>query len=251
VPIETIVNSALGGERFFQLVTGGKQTSVTKAFLQTIATSPFSLFGGEVLTVVVGNITYNHTFQSSDFANPGSATAYEICASINADTLLNYEAVTAGGGTYVVIRPEDEVTNTIQVTTPSSTSVIDANLAMQFPSQKAETLRLYKNGILLTEDGSTASIFTQPQSLWSSTLASGETLSLAIDGTAPITFTLTNAMFVAEGTYTTLSYSNSLQSWVNVLNNNITGITATIVGSTIEITSNLGAVDRAEVTVQV
>jgi hypothetical protein len=249
VPIETIVNSALGGEKFFQLVTGGTQTSVTKAFLQTVAGEPFALFGGEVLAVVVGNTTYDHVFQASDFANPGSATAYEVAASINGDTALNYEAVTAGNGTYVVIRPEDEVTNRIQITTPSSSEVTDANTILQFPSELAETLRLYQNNVLLTEDGSTASIFTQPQSLWSPTLATGETLSLAIDGTAPITFTLTNADFVAEGTYTTLSYSNSLQSWVNVLNNVITGITASIVGSTVEITSNLGAVDRAQIVV--
>jgi hypothetical protein len=249
VAIETIVNSALGGEKFFQLVTGGEQTSVTKAFLQTVALEPFALSGGEVLTVVVGNITYEHTFASTDFANPGSATAYEVCASINADTLLNFEAVTAGGGTYVVIRPEDEVTNKIQVTTPASSSVTDANSVLEFPSQIAETLRLYKNGKLLTEDGSTASIFTQEQSLWSPTLASGETLSIGVDGTSPITYTLTDADFVAEGTYTTLSYSNSLQSWVNVLNSVVSGITASIVGSTIEITSNLGAIDRAQINI--
>jgi len=247
VAIETIVNSALGGEKFFQLVTGGKQTSVTKSLLQTIAAEPFNLSGGEILTVVVGNITYEHTFAPSDFANPGSATAYEVCASINADTLLNFEAVTAGGGTFVVIRPEDEVTNRIQVTTPADPSVIDANTVLEFPSQLSETLRLYKNGKLLTEDGSTASIFTQQQSLWSSTLASGETLSISVDGTQPITYTLTDADFVAEGTYTTLSFSNSLQSWTNVFNNVITGITASIVGSTIEITSNLGSIDRAQI----
>lgn len=249
VAIETIVNSALGGEKFFQLVTGGKQTSVTKALLQTIAAEPFNLSGGEVLTVVVGNITYEHTFAPADFANPGSATAYEVCASINADTLLNFEAVTAGGGTYVVIRPEDQVTNRIQVTTPANPNITDANSVLEFPVQLTETLRLYKNGKLLTEDGSTASIFTQEQSLWSSTLASGETFSIGVDGTNPITYTLTDADFVAEGTYTTLSYSNSLQSWVNVLNNVITGITASIVGSTIEITSNLGSIDRAQINV--
>ena len=115
------------------------------------------------------------------------ATAYEVCASINGDTVLNYEAVTADNGTFVVIRPEDEVTNVIQVTTPSSSLLVDANLILQFPSQKAETLRLYKNNFLLTEDGSTASIFTEPQSLWSPTIASGDTLSLSVDGTAPIT----------------------------------------------------------------
>ena len=247
VPIETIVNSALGGEKFFQLVTGGKQTSVTKALLQTIVFQPFDLSGGEVLSVVVGDITYDHSFLSTDFANPGSATAYEICASINANTTLNFEAVTAGNGTYVVIRPEDETTNVIQITTPSDTSKIDANTILQFPSQKAETLRLYKNGELLIEDGTTASIFTQQQSFWSPTLASGETLSIAVDGTNPITYTLTDADFVAEGTYPSLSSSNSLQSWVNVLNNVVTGITASIVGSEIEITSNLGAINRAQI----
>ena len=65
-------------KEFFQLVTGGKQTSVTKAFLQTIAGSPFNLSGGEVLAVLVGGINYEHEFQSSDFNNPGSATAYEV-----------------------------------------------------------------------------------------------------------------------------------------------------------------------------
>lgn len=249
VPIETIVNSALGGEKFFQLVTGGTQTSVTKAFLQSVAAEPFALSGGEVLSVIVGTVTYQHTFQPSDFANPGSATAYEICASLNADTSLNYEAVTAGGGKFVVIRPEDEVTNIIQITTPASSQVIDANTILQFPSQKAETLRLYKNGILLTEDGSTASVFTQEQSLWSNTLASGETLIISVDGTNSITYTLTNADFVAEGTYTTLSSSNSLQSWVNVLNTVVTGITASIVGSTIEISSNLGPTGRAQISI--
>lgn len=249
VPIETIVNSALGGEKFFQLQTGGKQTSVTKSFLQTVASEPFALFGGEVLAVEVGNIAYEHEFQASDFLNPGSATAYEVDASINANTTLNFEAVSAGGGNFVVIRPEDEITNIIKITNPADPSVTDANTILQFPSQKAETLRLYKNGILLTEDGTTASIFTQPQSLWSSTLANGETLSISVDSTDPITYTLTDADFVAEGTYTTLSASNSLQSWANVLNNVVTGITASVVGSTIEITSNLGAINRAKITI--
>ena len=249
VGIEAIVNSALGGEKYFQLITGGTQTSVTKALLQTVAEEPFNLSGGEVLSVVVGNITYNHTFQATDFQNPGSATAYEICASINGDTSLNYEAVTAGNGSYVVIRPADEVTNRIQITSPASTSATDANFYLQFPSQLAETLRLYKNGILLTEDGSTASIFTQAQSLWSNTIANGDTLSIAVDGTEPVTYTITDADFVAEGTYVSVNYANSLQSWVNVLNNLLTGVTASIVGSTIELSSNLGAVDRAQISI--
>jgi hypothetical protein len=249
VGIEAIVNSALGGEKFFQLVTGGVQTSVTKAFIQTIASSPFDLSGGEVLSVVVGDTTYNHTFQASDFANPGSATAYEVCASINGDTTLDYEAVTAGGGTYVVIRPSDEVNNLIQVTNPASVQVVDANTALQFPSQLAETLRLKKNGISLTQDGSTASIFTQEQSLWSPSLASGVSLAIAVDGTSTITYTFVDADFIAEGTYTSVSSSNSLQSWVNVFNAKLTGVTAEIVGSTIKLTSNRGPVNSAKIIV--
>ena len=248
VGLESIVSSALGGEQFFQLACGGNQSSVAKAFLQSSLGSPFAIAGGDTLAVEVGGITYQHTFQNSDFRSPNAATAYEITASINGDTTLGFEALTQGGGTYVVLRDKTEGDDSIQITTPITTGR-DAAIQMGFPSSLIETLRLYKNNIPLSKDGATASVFTQNQSLWSSTITNGDTLILSVDGTAAITYTITNAMFIATGDFTTVASTNSLASWVEVFNNTLTGVTAEIVGSQIQISSNLGASNRAGVVI--
>ena len=76
--------------------------------MQSTLSTPFDLKGGDTLAVVVGEITYQHTFLNSDFLSPGGATAYEVAASINADSALGFEATTAGGGIYVVIDAKAE-----------------------------------------------------------------------------------------------------------------------------------------------
>jgi hypothetical protein len=249
VAVEQIITFAVGGEKFFQLQTGGTQAPVAKAFLQSTDGSPFSISGGMVLAVIVGGVTTQHTFQNSDFQAPGAATAYEICASINADNSLNFEATTAGSGTYVVIRAIAESHESIQVTVPSSPTLVNANNFLGFPTTLNETLRLYKNNVMLSEDGNTASVLTQDQALWSDSIANGDTLIVAVDGTQSITYTFLNSDFIATGLYTTVSATNSLASWVEVFNNKITGITASIVGTQIELTSNLEDSNRAQVVI--
>jgi len=249
VAIEHIVDSAIGGEQYFQLATGGTQAPISKAFVQSTNASPFAIQGGYVLAVTVGGVTTQHAFLNSDFQAPGAATAYEICASINADTLVNFQASTSGGGTYVVLNAIAETHESIQVTTPSSPSLTDANNYLGFPTTLNETLRLYKDGKLLSEDGDTASVFSAQQANWSSSIANGDTLIISVDGTNSITYTILNSDFLATGLYSTVSPTNSLQSWVEVFNNKITGITATISGSQIELTSNLGAETRAQVVI--
>jgi uncharacterized phage protein gp47/JayE len=248
VGLESIVDSALGGEYLFQLVTGGRQAPVAKAFLQSTLPSPFDLIGTDTLAVVVGGQTYQHVFQTSDFRSPGSATAYEVTASINGDVLLGFEATTAGGGTYVVIRSKTEGNDNIQITTPT-TSGRDASVQMGFPASQSQTLRLYKNEIPLSEDGNTATVFTQDQALWSSTITTGDTLILAVDNTASITYTITDADFIATGLYTTATNADSLESWVEVFNAKLTGVTAEVVGQQISITSNLNTSNRAAIAI--
>jgi uncharacterized phage protein gp47/JayE len=246
VGLESIVDSALGGEQFFQLQTGGRQAPVAKAFLQSTLSAPFDLIGGDTLSIIVGGITYQHVFANSDFRSPGGATAFEVTASINADTVLGFEATTAGGGTFVVIRAKAEGHDDLKTSVPT-TPGRDASVQMGIPSNTIETLRLYKNGSPLSKDGQTASIFTQTQQLWSATIANGDTIVLSVDDTGFITYTITNADFIATGLYTTVSSTNSLDSWVQVLNAKLTGVTAVVVGQQIEITSNLGASNRAAI----
>lgn len=250
VAIENIITDAIGGEQYFQLATGGSQAPVAEAFIQSTDSSPFAVSGGMVLAVTVGGVTTQHTFQNSDFQAPGAATAYEICASINADSTLNFQATTAGGGSYVVLSATNlENHEGIQVTVPSSPSVVNANDYLGFPTTLNNTLWLYKNNTLLSEDGSTASVFSQEQSLWSNTIANGDTLILTVDNTAPITYTILNSDFIATGLYTTVSASNSLASWVEVFNNKLTGVTASVSGTQIELTSNSGTSTRAQISI--
>ncbi len=248
VGLESIVDSALGGEKFFQLITGGRQAPVAKAFLETAITGPFDLIVGDTLAIIVGDQTFEHVFQNSDFRSPGGATAFEITASINANTALGFEALTSEGGQKVVIRSKEEGNDSVQTTTPS-TSERDASVLLDFPSNEIQTIRLYKNNIPLSKDGSSASIFTKSQENWSATIATGETLILSVDGTGYITYTITDADFIATGLYNSVSKNNSLESWVQVLNAKLTGVTVSEIGAQLRITSNLGVVNRASLAI--
>jgi hypothetical protein len=246
VGLESIVNYAIGGEQFFQLATGGTQAPVAKAFLQSTLTSPFDLIGGDTLAITVGETVYQHVFANTDFISPGAATSYEITASVNADSTIGFEATTAGGGTYVVFRAKAEAPDSLQTTLPT-TSGRNASVLLGLPAQQIQTLRLYKNNLPLSKDGMDAVVFSQAQSLWSNTIANGDTLILSVDGTAPITYTILNSDFINTGLYTSVSSTNSLISWVEVFNNKLTGITAAVSGDQVSLTSNLGVSDRAQV----
>ena len=247
VGIEAIVDSALGGENHFQLETGGRQAGIAKAFLISNLVAPFDLISGDTLAVTVGSITKEHTFASSDFISSGGVTAFEAVASINSNSSLHFQATTSAGGTKIVIKAKAESHEDIQIADP--TSGRNAATQVGFQSNKAETLRLFKNKIPLSKDGSLASIVSEKQTSWSSLIASGETLIISADGTPAITYTISDSDFISEGTYPTVSPTNSLESWVNVLNAKLTGITTSIVGETIMLVSNLGDSNRASLSV--
>lgn len=245
VGIEYLVDSALGGEESFQLATGGRQTSVAKAFVETANTSPFSISSGHKLSVLVGDVLSEHTFGASDFSTNGSATSYEISSSINDNPTLLFYATTSNDGSKVVLRAKSETYDYIQVTTPESGT--DANLYLNFPTGQVRTLNLYKNKKLLSKDGKKASVYSENQSLWSSLISSGETLILKVDNTQFITYTITDSDFITEGTHTSVSSTNTVASWVNVFNSKLIGVTASYSGTAITLSSNLGYSDRAAI----
>jgi hypothetical protein len=245
VGIEYLVDSALGGEESFQLATGGNQTSVAKAFVESTNSSPFNLYGQYKLAVLVGDVLSEHIFVSSDFATEGSVSAYEICSSINENSGLLFYATTSNDGANVVIKAKSESYDYIQVTTPETGT--DANSFINFPTGQVRTLNLYKNKKLLSKDGKKASVYSENQSLWSSLISSGETLILKVDNTQFITYTITDADFISEGTHTSVSSTNTLASWVNVFNSKLIGVTASYSGTSITLSSNLGYSDRAAI----
>lgn len=247
VGLEFIVDSALGGEQFFKLATGGTQTSIAKATLVSTLTSPFNINPNDRLAILVGGILSEHVFTDGNFRANGSATAYEVVSSINSNANLKFSARTINNGSQVTLSAKDEEDEYLQKTDP--TSGTDAGLALGLQTSEVETLKLFKNGVPLSRNGRTATLESENQTDWSDLITSGETLIIAVDGTDPITYTITDANFASEGTHVTVSKNNTLQSWVNVLNNKITGVTASINGNRIVLSSNLGTDSRSALSI--
>jgi hypothetical protein len=241
IAIESLMASATGGEKYFQI----QNRPLAKAALITTATAPFKLADAQRLAVSVGGAITEHVFSAEEFKNVSNATAYEVAASINADPNITFSASTSGGGTQVRIFAREDENEDIQVV---SASVFDANAALQFPAELQQTLWLAKNDVLLSKDGEVAALSSNPISQWGA-LASGETLTISIDGTAAATYTFVDQDFVdAQSGFTTVGV-NTLAAWATVINFKIPGVTATATDGILTITSNAGRSSRAKLAI--
>lgn len=238
IAIETLVESASGGEQYFS-VRGG--TPVSKAFSLTSSVAPFALEDGMSLAVSVGGVTTEHTFDSSSFINIANATAYEVVASINANPLLDWAARTAENGTRVTVFAKADTQESVQVVEATGE---DANEVLSLDTGLIDTLKLYKNDRLLNKDGTLAQIASNTPAAWQS-MSDGETLELSIDGTPATAYTVTDAVFSTVTGLSGVTETASAAQWAAVLNAIIPGITATGSAAGVTITSNAGRAARA------
>lgn len=242
VAIETLVDSAIGGEQDFE--TGHRP--IARAFVETSNTSPYQLAAGSSLTVKVGGVTYTHSFDTSAFTSIGNATAHEVAASINSNPNLGFLARTADAGTKVVLFGNSDTNEDIEVV--AATVGTDGNAALAFPLGINFTLQLYKNDRLLTKDGRAAALTGLPSSQWD-TFSGSQTLTVSVDSTPALTFTFTNQDFIdAQTSFVTVG-KNSVAAWVAVINAKIPGVTATEDAGRIVLTSNAGPVAKAGVAI--
>lgn len=242
VALEPLVDSAIGGERSFRL----SFRPIARAFAASSKTAPFSLADNSYLGVSVGGVRYEHYFSSSSFRDITAASAYEVAASINANPALPIAARTINGGTGVAIFARSDVNEDIQVFVPTSGE--DANEVLGFTTNAIYTLRLYKNDRLLSKDGRAAVASGASVSQWS-TLSGPETLTISVDGTPAVPYNFTDQDFIDAATgFSTLGI-NSLSAWASVLNARIPGITATVEGDLIVLTSNAGRSARGKIVI--
>ncbi len=155
IGLETILTAATGGEKFFQL----DEFPVVKASVVAQNTELYSLVGSETIIVEVGTNEETFSFLASDFELPGSAEATEISEAINNRAIL-FEArtINVSGGKSIILTPKTRENEDIRVDENST-----AQTAMNFPTLKVFTLKLYKNDKLLTKDGLTASLVSSAQ----------------------------------------------------------------------------------------
>lgn len=239
VVLETILSPASGGERFFSLTN----RPVAKAYLKTGLTAPFTLVENSTLTLSVGGVESTHTFSASSVRDVNNASAYEIASAINANGTLLFGARISDSASKVAFYAKEESNEDIELISGST-----ANDWLDLPSGRVYTLYLYKNDELLFEDGKDATVYSKLQLDWGF-VTTGQTIELLVDG-IPVTATITNQDFIAANTaYTTVSASNSLNSWAAVLNYKIPGITASVAGGKIAITSNRGKSNLASVSI--
>ncbi len=232
IAIESFIDSATGGERYFKI---SAPRPVTKAFVLSAEVAPFTLSAGEQLGFTVGGVTTVHTFSDDGtFRSIDNATAYEVVASINANSALNWSARTYADGTQVAVFAKENTNESIQNVAQAN----DANDFLGFPTGRVDTMRLYKNDRLLSKDGSLAVIVSNGVASWG-TFTSSETLAIAVDGTPSVTYTFTDQDFIDNGW--DASTSRILpEAWAEIFNSRIPGITATVVNGLITLTSNKG-----------
>lgn len=232
--IEVVVDSALGGERWFETL----YRPVTKAYLESANDAPFALADGMKLSITVGGTTYTHAFDSSEFASIASASAYEVVASINAAPALGFAARTSSSGTRVVIFAREEENEDVVVAAVAAPDV-DANAALQLPTSKRWTTLFYRNDRLLSKDGTVAVLRSNSFAFWNA-FTGNQTLTVAVDQTAAATYTITDQDFVDANLGFTGVGKNSLEAWAVVLNKKVPGITAEVEGDRLVLTSNRG-----------
>lgn len=249
VPFEILMDSASGGEQYFQL-RGSRP--VSKARLISSMAAPYN-FGTDIATmtarsyvaklaVSVGGIVEEHIFEVTDFISPSNASAYEIVASINADPDISFIARTIDSGTKVVILAREDVGEDIQIAT--TTADLDANTVLVFSTVRDYTLRLYKDGALLTKDGVEAKLVSNSKSDW--TTVGTQTLILSVDNTPAVTYTFEPTDFINAGTgYATITDLVPVNAWATVFNYKIPGITASVESGRLVVRSNRGESDTA------
>lgn len=242
IGIETVIDSATGGERELQL----RQKPVAQCRIKNVNSSPYNMVDASYIAVSINDEIKKHQFFSSDFKVPSSATAYEIASSINGDPNIHFLASTAENGTKVVVYPRFANANKIEVT-GTGVGEIDANEVLGFPLRPEESLRLYVNDQPLHQDGLYASVYTRDYFDWSPAIIPGETLTYSVDGTPEITITLNNTDFQAVEDTATVSSSTSIDIWATVLNNLMAGVTVQVNGTKIEFISNRGNNDSAKI----
>lgn len=239
VGLEQVVDEALGGETDVQL----RRRPIAQARVKNNLTGPFSIANGDSIDVEIQKIVMTHSFVSSDFQVPSSATVDEIVNSVNSNSTLHFYASTADNGTRLVLYPRDRAKNDIKV---NARTYADVNLILGFPKTIAYTIRLYKSDIPLYQDGLLASINSKLQSVWATNISGpSETLIYIVDNAPSITTTLTDADFQAFDPTTSLSSSTPIAIWAEVLNVKMPGVTVTVNGEVLTFISNLGQNSRA------
>jgi hypothetical protein len=232
---ETLVPSALGSERFLQV----GNWPIAKALVVSGSSQPFDFSVGGTLTVSIDGVSESISFTPDDFKSPSGATAIEVSNVINAKA-SRVSARTANALTAVVLFSKNSNDARLQVVAGGVNDILG------FPTDEVNTTRLYKNDVLLSHDGITASATSADFDTWSGLV---EPMVFAVDvddkprqwvrlgtasfevaygeGSTPSTFTpITGLSSFSDLGFTLATAPTNV--WAQVLNQVLAGATVTV-----------------------
>lgn len=224
---ELLLAKASGLEQGFRTA----QAPVTPAIVLGTKSAPYVLQAGMTLTFLIDNIPYVYTLTPSNYKDITAATAYEVVRDLNsnADGILDFRVIENGTKIVAVDQDKGEPTEEIRVIAG------DWQDALGFPTVSQRPIYLYKNGILQSFKGQTATISSNVFSTWTINTPY-QNLQVTIDGVTVNIDDITNSDFIAR--FGVNATEATTDNWREVLQAKIPGVTVTFQDNRFIITSN-------------
>ena len=223
---ELLLAKASGLEQSFKTA----QSPITPAIMFAAQSSPYVLQAGMTITILIDNIPYVYTITPSNYKDITAATAYEVVRDLNSDAegILDFRVV--DNGKRIVGIDRTNAAEEIRVVAGSFQS------ALGFPTVSQRPIYLYKNGILQSFKGKTATISSNPFSNWLISGASLTNLSVVIDGVTVSVDDITNNDFLSK--FGVSMAAATADNWREVLQGKIPGVTVIFQDNRFILTSN-------------
>lgn len=234
---ELLLAKASGLEQSFKTA----QAPITPTIVFAAQPAPYVLQAGMSLTILIDNIPYVYTITPSNYKDITAATAYEVVRDLNSDAegILDFRVIE--NGKKIVGIDRTNAAEEVRVVAG------DFQSALGFPTISQRPIYLYKNGILQSFKGKTATISSNPFSNW---LISGSTLTnlaVVIDGVSVNIDDISNNDFLSK--FGTSMAAATADNWREVLQSKIPGVTIVFQDNRFIVTSNKENSSSSEITI--
>lgn len=234
---ELLLAKASGLEQGFRTA----QAPVTPAIVLAAQSAPYVLQAGMTITFLIDNIPYVYTITPSNYKDLTAATTYEVVRDLNSDAegILDFRVIE--NGTKIVAIDRTNAAEEIRVISG------DLQAVLGFPTVSQRPIYLYKNGVLQSFKGQTATISSNPFSSWSITGAPYTGLQAVVDGVTVNVANITNADFLSR--FGVTMPVATADNWREILQSKIPGVTVIFQDNRFIITSNKENNSSSQVTI--
>jgi hypothetical protein len=217
-PSESLLIGASGQETRFRTA----QFPITPSLAEGTNESPFVLELGQTITIHVDEVEEIYTIGAGgSYKNINSATAYEVVRDLNAQSnIIGFR--TLDGGKRIAAFDLSGKAEELFVDSG------DVQKTLGLPTATLRSIFLYKDSILQSFRGHTATIFTRNRSTWDVSQADLTDVRVVVDGVTQ-TISITDFDFFSQ--FGSTIATATLTEWATVLSQKIAGVKFTISGN--------------------